>query len=75
MTVRDCGPGIAEPDLARIFDRYWQAGPQAHKGTGLGLFITKSIVEAHGGRIEVESRPGQGAAFTVRLPRAGASRV
>lgn len=71
VAVKDSGPGIAEADLARVFDRYWQAGPMAHKGTGLGLFITRSIVEAHGGRIEVESRPGQGAAFTVHLPREG----
>jgi signal transduction histidine kinase len=68
FTVRDCGRGIAEEDLPHIFGRYWQAAATAHQGTGLGLFITRSIVEAHGGRIEVTSRPGQGSSFTLILP-------
>lgn len=48
--------------------RYWQAEGTAHKGTGLGLFISKSIVDAHGGRLEVASQPGEGTVFTVFLP-------
>jgi signal transduction histidine kinase len=69
VKVTDRGPGIAESDLPRVFTRYWQAKETAYKGTGLGLFIAKGIVEAHGGRIDVHSRPGQGATFTVVLPR------
>jgi signal transduction histidine kinase len=73
ITVADQGRGIAEEHLPHLFKRYWRARDGAYKGTGLGLFITKSIVEAHGGRIEVASRPGEGASFTVELPRYAAS--
>lgn len=69
IAVRDCGPGIPEEELPRIFGRYWQAKGTAHHGTGLGLFISKSIVEAHGGCIEVVSSAGAGSTFTVVLPR------
>jgi signal transduction histidine kinase len=69
VRVSDCGPGIADEQLPHLFKRYWRARDGAYKGTGLGLFITKSIVEAHGGRIEVASRPGEGARFTIVLPR------
>ena len=68
IAVKDGGPGIAEGDLPHIFGRYWQAAATAHQGTGLGLYIAKSIAEAHGGRIEVASRPGQGTEFVLRLP-------
>ena len=67
----DRGPGIAEEHLPHLFKRYWRARDGAYKGTGLGLFITKSIIEAHGGGIEVASRPGEGASFTIELPRRG----
>lgn len=67
VSVRDYGPGIDPQVSARLFQRYWQAPGTAHQGTGLGLFIARSIVEAHGGRIEAASSPGQGACFTVTL--------
>ena len=70
IEVRDWGPGIAPAHLPHIFSRYWQAADKAHLGTGLGLFIARTIVESHGGRLEVESRLGEGSAFSVHLPRA-----
>jgi signal transduction histidine kinase len=66
--VRDTGPGIQAADLPHVFDKFWQIGSVARRGLGLGLHICKSIVEAHGGRIWVESDFGQGAAFLVSLP-------
>jgi two-component system sensor histidine kinase GlrK len=67
LVVTDEGVGIPRDALARIFDPYVQA-PGAPAGTGLGLAIVRSIVEAHGGDIAVESEPGRGSRFTVRLP-------
>ncbi len=70
IAVRDSGIGIAEADAQRIFVRFERAVPWRHyAGLGLGLYIARQITEAHGGRIAVESEPGQGALFTVRLPR------
>ena len=74
FTVSDTGIGIAPGDLPHIFDRFWRADPARSRtgdrpGTGLGLAITKWIAEAHGGSITVQSRPGRGSLFTVRLPR------
>lgn len=67
--VRDDGPGISPGDLPHLFDRYWQASRRdAKRGIGLGLSIVKGIVEAHGGRVWVESTPGKGATFTFSLP-------
>jgi heavy metal sensor kinase len=76
LTVSDTGVGIAPGDLPHIFDRFWRADPARSRtgeraGTGLGLAITKWIAEAHGGTITVQSRPGRGTLFTVRLPRDG----
>ncbi|MEJ7759337.1 MAG: ATP-binding protein [Gemmatimonadaceae bacterium] len=70
FTVVDTGPGIPQENLAHVFDRYWQAKSTAKLGTGLGLSIAKGIVEAHGGRIWVESPPQSGAAFSFTLPAA-----
>ena len=80
MSVRDTGIGIAPGDLPHIFDRFWRADPARSRtgdrpGTGLGLAITKWMAEAHGGTITVQSRPGRGTLFTVRLPRDGHSAV
>ncbi len=71
ITVRDTGVGISSEQLPHIFDKFYQADNQAQaatKGTGLGLAIAKEIVEAHGGRITVESQVGHGTTFVVVLP-------
>ncbi len=69
VRVRDGGPGIAPEDHELIFEKFGRAaGPQARPGTGLGLFIARSFAEAHGGALDVDSRPGEGATFTVTLP-------
>lgn len=72
VLVSDTGPGIDEGDLARLFDPYWSARAHEGKGTGLGLFISKGLVEAHGGRVGVVSRRGPGTTFWFTLPRMGA---
>jgi len=68
--VEDTGPGIAPEYLVRVFDRFWQPQNQNRHGSGLGLSIAKAIVEAHGGRIGVESTLGAGARFHFTLPAA-----
>ncbi|MBC7690141.1 MAG: HAMP domain-containing histidine kinase [Methylotenera sp.] len=67
--VRDTGPGIRTEDQPYLFDRYWQAAKTARQGTGLGLAITKGIVEAHNGRLWVESAPGEGSTFWFEIPK------
>jgi signal transduction histidine kinase len=69
IAVKDHGPGIDAHELPHVFDRYWR-GRTKKGGAGLGLSIVKGIVDAHGGRLDVESRPGEGAAFTFTLPLA-----
>lgn len=71
--VSDTGPGIREEDLPHVFDRFWQARKQEHGGAGLGLAISKGIVEAHGGTIWVTSGYGTGATFHFTLPYAEAT--
>jgi signal transduction histidine kinase len=75
FTVRDTGIGIAAGDLPHIFERFWRADPARSRtgerpGVGLGLAIAKWIGEAHGGSITVQSRPGRGTMFIIRLPKA-----
>jgi two-component system, chemotaxis family, CheB/CheR fusion protein len=69
LEVQDYGPGIPAADLPHLFDRFYQAVQRtAQDGLGMGLFITRELVRAHGGAIEVRSSEGAGATFTVRLP-------
>ena len=71
VAVIDRGPGIYSGDVPRLFDRFWQldgSSTRSHGGTGLGLYICRRLVEAHGGRIWCESRLGVGSSFTFVLP-------
>jgi signal transduction histidine kinase len=72
ISVQDSGSGIAPADVERVFDpfvRLEAARARETEGTGLGLAIARSIVAAHGGTLTVESTPGAGSRFTIRLPR------
>jgi signal transduction histidine kinase len=74
LGVADSGIGIAAEHLPHLFERFYrvdEARNRSEGGTGLGLAIVKSIAEAHEGRVEIESTPGQGSVFSVRLPLAG----
>ncbi len=70
--VRDHGIGIPKAALPHLFDRYYpaEAASRCARGLGIGLYVAKTIVEAHGGTIHVRSEPGKGSQFTVRLPAA-----
>ena len=68
--VADTGSGISPDGLPHVFDRFWQARKGARQGAGLGLPITRGIVEAHGGRIWVESTLGRGSVFFFTVPEA-----
>jgi signal transduction histidine kinase len=69
LTVRDTGHGIPPGELPRIWERLYRGdASRSERGLGLGLSLVKAIVEAHGGRVEATSVPGQGSAFVVRLP-------
>lgn len=69
--VTDTGVGITAEDAPHLFDRFWQAQRADRRGAGLGLTIVKGIVEAHGGRVWLESRPGAGSTFYFTVPAAG----
>ncbi len=75
LTVSDSGPGISREDIPHLFERFWQAQRGHRGGAGLGLAITKGIVEAHGGRIWVESVLGEGSAFRFTLPLTATNRT
>lgn len=68
FAVADTGPGIADSELPHLFEPYWSATRHAKQGTGLGLYIAKGIVEAHGGRIWAESVLGAGSTFHFTIP-------
>jgi signal transduction histidine kinase len=68
ISVADTGPGISPEQLPHVFGRFWQADDADQRGLGLGLSIARGIVEAHGGRIWVESEPGEGSTFHFTLP-------
>jgi len=69
IDVRDTGSGISDEAIARIFEPFFST--KMEKGTGLGLWVSHGIVQAHGGTLKVRSRPGQGTTFTITLPIAG----
>ncbi|WIG92888.1 HAMP domain-containing sensor histidine kinase [Myxococcus sp. SDU36] len=73
FSVVDTGSGIPRHQLEEVFQRFWQARSEDRRGLGLGLSISKGIVEAHGGRIWAESQPGKGSTFSFTLPGAFAS--
>jgi two-component system, OmpR family, sensor kinase len=75
LAVTDEGPGVDPDDAARVFERFYRVDPSRSRvrgGSGLGLAVVASIVGAHGGRVDVESSPGEGATFRVHLPLAAA---
>jgi PAS domain S-box-containing protein len=68
FSVADTGPGIERELLPHLFDRYWKGKAERRRGVGLGLYIAKGIVEAHGGNIEVATEAGAGTTFTFTIP-------
>ena len=68
VEVHDKGEGIPADDLPRVFERFFRAGHNKPSGTGLGLWISRGLVEAHGGRITADSTPGKGSTFAFTLP-------
>lgn len=75
LWVRDDGPGIPQAEQPRIFERFYRGAEQGAEGSGLGLAIVQSVAQAHGGRVWVESEPGQGSLFVMELPTEQAGRL
>ena len=74
VSVADTGAGIAPEDLPRIWDRLYRGdASRSERGLGLGLSLVRAVVEAHGGRVAVDSEPGKGSTFRVHLPAATGS--
>jgi signal transduction histidine kinase len=73
-SVADTGPGIAAEDLPHLFTAFWRGDRRGRRGVGLGLWIARAIVEAHGGELRVESAAGHGTTFHFTLPFADAAR-
>jgi len=71
FSVRDTGEGITAEQLPHVFDRYWTVKEGNPNGTGLGLYISKGIVQAHGGKLHAESQPGVGSEFRFTVPKIG----
>jgi signal transduction histidine kinase len=71
LSVSDTGPGIPVEHQQHVFDRFWQARREGRKGLGLGQAIARGIVDAHDGRIWLESTPGTGTTFLFTIPLAG----
>ena len=71
VAVQDSGVGIPEDEIDKVFDRFYRGGDEltrSVKGSGLGLTLVKQIVDAHGGTVDVASKPGNGSTFSIRLP-------
>jgi two-component system OmpR family sensor kinase len=68
LWVKDTGPGVPEHERTRIFERFVRLDDAPREGAGLGLAITRAVAEAHGGRVDLDSRPGDGTRFTVIIP-------
>jgi signal transduction histidine kinase len=73
IAVQDFGVGIKKEDIDRVFERFFRGGDELTrtvKGSGLGLTLVKEIVKAHHGKVHIESEPGKGSVFSIRLPLA-----
>ena len=68
VTVADNGPGMAESDAARVFDKFERLGRSGDGGSGLGLHISRRLAHAMGGELLLDTKPGEGARFTLYLP-------
>ena len=76
FTVEDQGVGIPKEHQARVFERFEsQSQGSKHRGAGLGLSVVKSLVDLHGGDMELDSEPGRGTRVTVRFPERGTARM